>query len=414
MKKLFPLIDNTAHKISYYHLILLLLSLPYDRFYTHIILISLSMHTLINLKKEQFKFGFKGSYLLLPSVFLVSLISASYSPDKGQALNELGQQITILLVSLLFYFNTLDFRKYRDNALLIFAVGCTGAIIYLYLQVFLTLDYYHLPLIAIFSPAFTNHNFSAPIAIHATYLAIIVAIAFVFLVSVAIEETASKYLILLILCCGVLLAGIIQLGSKAVFIALFLIVGFGIPYFLLRKVMWLKFLLVVIPISLSLMLGIYKIDTFKKRYITDLKVDLSQESKNKLSDPRLARWEVALKLGFQSPIIGHGAGTETRLLKDRFYENKFYRSYLAKLNAHNQYLSFFIQSGILGLLAYLLTLFLGFKLSWQRNDFLLFALMILVALVSFSENILAVDKGITFYSLFFSLFYVTDKKSTNK
>ena len=51
MKELLLINDNTANKISYYHLLFLLASLPFDRFYSHIILISFAAHTLIHLKK---------------------------------------------------------------------------------------------------------------------------------------------------------------------------------------------------------------------------------------------------------------------------------------------------------------------------------------------------------------------------
>ena len=44
--------DNLINKISYYHLLAFLLMLPFDQFYSELILISLIVHTLINISKE--------------------------------------------------------------------------------------------------------------------------------------------------------------------------------------------------------------------------------------------------------------------------------------------------------------------------------------------------------------------------
>jgi O-antigen ligase len=111
-----------------------------------------------------------------------------------------------------------------------------------------------------------------------------------------------------------------------------------------------------------------------------------------------------MKLVAQSPVIGHGSGSEIQLLKERYFENKFYRSYLHGLNAHNQYISFLIKTGIWGLLVYLATLFFAFRLAITRKDLLLFSFLTIIAIVSFSENVLDVDKGTFFYAIFFSLF----------
>ncbi|MGZ3833786.1 MAG: hypothetical protein ACXVB0_09695, partial [Mucilaginibacter sp.] len=75
-----------------------------------------------------------------------------------------------------------------------------------------------------------------------------------------------------------------------------------------------------------------------------------------------------------------------------------------RLNAHNEYMSFLIKSGIWGLAVYLATLVYGFKIAIRKKDIVFFSFMTLVAVVSLSENMLDVDKGVMFYSFFFSFF----------
>ena len=122
------------------------------------------------------------------------------------------------------------------------------------------------------------------------------------------------------------------------------------------------------------------------------------------------RWELAVGAIKQSPIIGHGAGSEIPLLKTRYFQNKFYVSYLNGLNAHNEYLSLLIKSGILGLAVYIITIFYGVRASIRKRDIVFFALMALTAVVSFSENVLDADKGVIFYSFFFTVFIFTSEQ----
>jgi O-antigen ligase len=413
MKKLFPAGDSLANRISYYHMVLLLVSLPYDRFYSHLILISFIIHTFIHLKKNGVKPVFTLPNLALSSVFLLTVAGTLYSINRHEAFNEWSRQLVILLMPVVLCLNPIDLKKYRDNLLLTFGLSSTAAIIYLYLQAFRTIRFYHLPWQELFSPAFTNHNFPGPLDIHATFFSMQIALALAYLLNVLIKTSSVHYKILLLFCCAILAAGIIQLSSKSVFVALLIIVNIAIPCFALKGRARVKYSLATLSISALIITGIYQMDNFKERYVTDLKKDLSKATAEELFDPRLARWQVALKLASNAPLIGYGSGSERALLKDRYFEHKFFRSYLAGLNAHNQFISFIIKTGLIGLVVYLATLYFGFKASIDNNDLMLFAFMVIISAVSFSENFLDVDKGVFFYSIFFPLLlFSVRQKST--
>ena len=405
MKKLFLIADTTANKISYYHIVLLLVSLPFDRFYSHTILISFILHTLIQLKKNHIKPVFTLTNIMLQSVFWITVAGTIYSTNKPEAFVEWGRQVVILLIPLALCLNPLDLKRYRHNFLLLFALACTASIAYLYLQALLTIKYYHFHITALFSSAFTNHNFAAPFDMHATFFSMQIGIALVYLLYVLFTDKLPNTLkYLYIFCSLVLAAGVVQLSSKSVFVGLLIIINLAIPYFFLQRTVRVKYILSAILLSAIIIAGINNIDALKKHYVTDLKKDLGKASADEVTDPRMARWGVALKLGAQAPVIGHGSGTEIQLLKDPFFDHKFYRSFLYGLNAHNQFISFFIKTGVLGLLVYLATLVFGFKMAIAKKDLLLFSFMVIITAVSFSENYLDVDKGVFFYSVFFSLF----------
>lgn len=411
MKKLFLIRDSLANKICYYHLILLMGSLPFDMFYSHIIMISLIINLLIQFKGQPVRLVLSWRTAALVSVFLVTVWSTFYSVNKANAYSEWGKQITILLFPLIFYYLPLDLKKYRDALLLIFSMVCTAVVAYLFLNAFYSIRFYGFPLSSILSSYFTNHNFSEPVGMHATFLSMQLAVALVYLLSLFIKERSRNYRLLLSGCMGMLSAGLLQLSSKSVCFCLFFIILLAVPYFLLQRGVWLKFILIagslfIIPVALIL-----KQDNLKKRYVKELETDLSDAENGEAEDPRIARWGAVTELIAASPVIGYGAGTEIPLLQNAFFEKKFYSSYIHRLNSHSEYLSLLLKSGITGLLAYLATLVYGIRLSIKRKDIHLFLFMALIVFVSVSENLLDVDKGIIFYAFFFSFFlFSADEK----
>jgi O-antigen ligase len=404
MTGLFQIKDSLANKISYYHLVLLMVSLPFDRFYSHLILISYAIHTLIHLNKNTIKPVFKLRTIILQSVFYVTVLSSVYTINRPEAFNEWGKHIAIFLIPLLFCLNPLNIKKYRAQLLMAFAMVCTATIIYLYFDALVTIRHYKLPFSTLFTPAFTNHNFSEPIDMHATFFSMQVVVALVYILSVLIKEGPVYKKIFYLTCCCILTAGLGQLGSKSIFITLIIAINIAFPYFLLKGKSRLRFILVSASITVLAFIVIFNSRAFNERYIIELKQDLSKTVVGMPIDSRIDRWNVTLALIGKSPIIGYGAGSEIGLLQTSFFDRKFYNSYLNGLNAHNEYLSFLIKSGIIGLLIYISTLAFGFRVSSRQKDLLFFTFMLLIAIVSLSENLLDVDKGIFFYAFFFSFF----------
>jgi len=404
MRGLFVIKDSLANKISFYHLMLLMASLPFDRFYSHLILISYAIHTLIHLKKGDIKRVFNLQTLLLQSVFLITVFGTIYTHTPGEAFTEWGKQIVILIFPVSFCLNPLDLKKYKAQLLLSFALVCTATIIYLFADVFKTLHHYQLPYSAMFSGAFTNHNFSEPIDMHATFFSMQIALSLTYLLTVLIKEKSVSKRLFYFICSAVLAAGLLQLCSKSALVAFIVIINLAIPWFILKRVERRRFIAISVSLTALLFAGILQSGAFRERFINELTIDLSKPKAGEIEDGRLARWNAAAGLIKKAPVFGYGSGSEIGLLQDAFYSKKLYNSYLNRLNAHSQYLSFLIKTGILGLLVYLATLAFGFRRAFKHKDVLFFSFMLLVAIVSLSENLLDVDKGICFYAFFFSFF----------
>lgn len=395
---------------------LFLASLPFDMFYSHVILMSLGLHTIIHYKKEYVSPVLSMHNLALVSVFLVTLLSTIYTINKPEAYTEMGRRALILAMPLFFCFTTLDIKKYRANLLLAFAMVCTATVFYLYIDALRTIRFYHLPMATLFSGHFTNQNFSEPVQMHATFFSMQLAVALMALLALWTKEPVFKHKAFYFVCIGVLAAGLFQLGAKSVIACVFMLVLFAAPVSLLPKSKRLKFRLAILSLALLPIVFVLKSNTLRERYITALRSDLSHQKYNEGVEPRLVRWEAAATdLIAKKPIIGYGAGSEIGLLQDVFYNHRIYYAYLNKLNVHSEYLSFMIKSGAVGLLVYLLTLGYGLRQAFKNHDLLLLTFIAIIACVSLSENLLDVDKGIVFYAFFFTFFlYSADDNKSAK
>ena len=408
MRQLFLIDDTIVNKISYYHLACFLVALPFDFFYSEIILISFGLHTLIHTQKIRVKNIFSKPVLALVAIYLLAVLAILYSPDKPEGISVATRQLAILIFPVLFALTGLNLEKYKLNLICIFGFTCTLTIVYLYADAIRTLFYFHLPFSSLFTLIFMNHNFSIPIEIHATYLSMYTAFSLLAFLYLIFKKPDLKQKWVYIIAAIILSAGLVQLSSRAVFTAFFVIVNLAFPFFLFHGKKRILFSFVASFISVAALVVITNVDSFKTRYISELKTDLTDNVRIiENTEPRLARWNGIMELIKRSPVIGYGTGSEKKLLKEKYFEKGLYISYLNEFNAHSEYLSIIIKTGVIGLAVFIYILYFGFASAIRKRDILFLSFMVIITLVSVSENILDLNKGIFFYSFFFAFFLLS-------
>jgi len=348
MKKLFFINDTLENKISYFLISCFLMALPFQHFFSEILLSCFVIHTLIHVRKKNLQTLKNKTIWIIASIFFLSLFTISYSHYPAEGFKETGHQLAIVLFPICLSLTNLNLEKYKIRLLKIFAFTCTITIVYLYFHAFRAIHFYHYSWSTIFSRAFLNQNFSSAIDLHATYLSMYVALSIstsLYLFFLTPEFKNGKY----ILSALILFAGLIQLSSRSVVIATCIIIIIAVPALLLHgKKRW-QFLIASLLGLFFLFFAITSINALKKRYISDFKDDLTKNAVTPdLTETRMKRWGLELQLISHSPIVGHGGGSEKYVLKKKYFEKKFYRSYLVELNAHNQYFSLLIKAGIIG------------------------------------------------------------------
>ena len=404
MKEIFYIEDTPANKISYYLLLVFLVTLPFDRLYSELSLIGLLLHTLLHVSTGK-KLSFRWAGWLVAGLFFLMLISAIYTPSFGDAGKQLEKQLALLLFPLIAWYSRLDWNKVRGPLLKAFAFSCFFTVIYLYGCAFVGIHRQGLGLGALFTPDFLNHSFTAPIDLHATYFAMDVAISLIVVVGLGLKSnnTLAKwgYGLMSLL----LLAAILQLASRAVCLAVLVVINVLVPWLLLRGRGRRIALLVFVLLSLLSVVLVTTNKDLYTRYLVALKQDM-QGVTGRVEDPepRMVRWGCAWELIRESPWIGYGTGAEVGRLKGKYLTHHLVLSYTHELNAHNQYLSYWLNTGVAGVLLYLGVLVVGAMIAFRRRDILLSSFIVMIVFVSFSENILDTNKGIFFFSFFFILF----------
>ena len=402
--KLFTSKDTLADKITFYHLAFFAASLPLDRYIGELILASFIIHSLIHIKTDEIKTLPVKKVLLLQGVFFVTLIATLYTSNLHQAFKEWEKQLAIFVFPLLLAVGPAGFNRYRLPILMALVFSCMACIAYLEWNVFATIRYYNLGSGELLSARFINWNFAAPLDIHPTFMAMYVALSLTLLLSLSFSATSG---LVVKTASGVsaalLLFSLLQLGSKAVLISLLLLLVVVLMHSVIQRRKIQAFILIgllITPVAFTL-----SSPAFRQRFITSLANDITTSKPRILTDEnRMVRWRVALDLVAQKPLRGYGTGAELTVLKNEYFKRKLYSSFINDLNAHSQYLSFLIRAGLPGLLLYVLLLYNGFSIAVKRRDVQMLCFMLLIAVVSVSENILDVNKGIFFYSFFFSLF----------
>ena len=327
MRQLFLIDDTIVNKISYYLLACFLIFLPFRMLYSELVLIGLGLHTLVNFKIKRVRLLLNMHVIVMTSLYLLGLIGILYSPDIKEAINVAGRQLAILIFPVLLVLNGIDLNKYKPGLLKIFGLTCVATILYLYTAAFLAIYYGHLPLISLFSPDFINQNFSLPIQLHATYLSMYATLAVTIFLYLFQKYNRLTKRIFYSACIIILLAGIIQLSSRAALIALLLIINITFPVFLLGRKKRILVITTATILSAVTLFSIYNIDSFKSRYVGQLKNELGMDTMNaEFTEPRLERWKAEMELIQKSPVFGYGSGSEKELLKKKFFEKKFYTS----------------------------------------------------------------------------------------
>lgn len=167
-----------------------------------------------------------------------------------------------------------------------------------------------------------------------------------------------------------------------------------------------------LALVIGLVIGLSKLSSGTNRAVLD-KHEQYGDHVNSIS-ARLVIWSYAWETIKRKPIIGYGLGGGQRALEQTYQRNGFAWGTRASLNAHSEFLSTFLDLGILGVFTVSVMLLLPLVHAIRAKDFMTLAFIAMMFVFFCFESVLLRQKGIVFFSFFYSvLFAALPTKATS-
>lgn len=383
---------------------LVIITLPLPMIVNNIAIILFAIHSAIYFQPSKLKL--EAPLLFLPIIFLVSLFSLLYTTDVSKGLKALEKVIPFIVFYL--FLSPISFSKTEVLKYLRAFAYINVALILICLTVatFLTIKnqtfIIYNPLNFVNENYFLYHRFSKPIGFHAIYLGIYTIFSSsILLIDLSNQPKKIKHYTML----AILFVGVILLKSFAVALSYFLILLFYFLYFKPITLNKFKGFFLVSLLIIAISLFYYKAKGINKEVFSyNLQDDVHNPNWNSLNI-RLAKWECAIEASKTNKILGVGVGSGQMELNKTYSDKDFILGISNNFSTHNQYLHYLVEFGVIGLLLFIIGIIMNIYSSLIKRNFLLFSLILLLSVCSITENVLTLNKGIVFFSVFFFLVY---------
>lgn len=393
-------------KIIDYLIILIIITLPFSIRITNIFIILAFLTAIIN--KTRYKRVNNNTFLSLYSLnyvpFLICVITLFYTKDLKTGLFSIEKYLPLIAIPSLFILYPVKRNELILSAF-VYSI-CTLCLVALAWN-FITLiiwpekiqfvgDYYsRVPSVW---NHFTHSNLTSLFNINPIYLSLYI----LFCILIVIEKfvnTVKKYILLLFL-----FSFLVLLSSRISIPVLIITLSI---YALVKRQHQLIFIAIIF-IGICFVLVLIN-PVLKKRSIDDL---INYKMPNDVSgwnavNLRLSYWECSIQAIKQSPLWGHGVGSQLLAVNQCYRERTWYEHFGTTFNSHNQYLEYALIGGAVLLGSFIIQLTYAFRIAWAKRDVLYILFLLQFILSCLTESMLETHKGIVYFAFFNALFLST-------
>jgi O-antigen ligase len=347
----------------------------------------------------------KLNYILLFPIcfFFLNLMWIAITKDPGAAFDLMLVEIHLFLIPASFLLMNVEFgKKYLHLVLSAFAFVCLMASFVCYANAI----YSSLKSGSFYDPQ-TGSNFflysqlTQSVEIPPVYLSMFSCMAFISTrYNPFINNNKLRYSLL-----GYFAAFIVMISSTIGILCL-IILTFA---WLLRIEKFQK------PVTYGLVLGGLVILIFSIVKVDELKTEFRNIHINKATlergalvntiESRIIIWSSAIETICKKPITGYGFSQGQKALEETYEKNGFEWGVAESLNAHNEFLSTMLDFGLPGLGLLVLMLAIPLSRSLKTRDGLAESFLIIAIIFFLAETVLSRQKGVVFFSFFYSLIF---------
>ena len=373
----------------------------------------------LGLTKKLIKPSIK-SVLFLSLPFILLVLGSFNTFNYDQLIIELTKSLPFLLFPVIFY--TVPFRLTLQQFKTILKAFVAGNIIICI--VLLAVIIYQL-LLNGFNPqtlwGLTHQSLSAYVSINAIYLSLFLALALLITVYFFLQKRNSgrtlKQIIYFTGITSLLVIILIFLSSRTVLLGCALIISIMVFRYYLETEKLLKALLrfLVAGIVLSiLVLSMNPVLKWRIESVVDIQDTEFTVGKEEGIKMRKRLWSSSAEVFANNWLFGVGSGDFYDELNKVYKENKFRIQYRHEMNSHNQYLSYLVSNGIVGLLLFIFYMFYPIRMYFKSKRWLPFFITILFVLSYITESYLYTNKGVVVVAFFMTLMFHFYSPVSNK
>lgn len=324
-------------------------------------------------------------FLLLSSLFWISLIGFLYTENLKEGIRNFEMQLPFLVFPLIFFSVEIT-EKTKLILLKYFSYGVVVSAVFALLKA----GYFKLNN---FGDYFYYDKLGQLLDIHTTYFAMYVLIALLYFANFISRNTFKKRL-LYGLCIVFLLLFLYLLSVRVSILAL--IVGGLILIYGNRKAITPKTIFLLIGGVLLIVL-FYFTPNFQKRFNAKTPEGIAISD----VDTRTVHWQSALEVIEKNNLFfGAGTGDGHAILYDQYLENGFETGYIYQYNAHNQFLETTLYYGLFGLVFLITIIFIVVKKCYLFKNYLGVAIIITQIVFMITESTLESQSGIVLFAFF--------------
>ena len=376
------------------------LFLPLRNDISGVILFLLIFICLLEFKKTMsiIKQSIKNKFLILfVSLFLLHIVGLIHTTNFNYAFKDIDIKLPLLIFPFLIVGRKIEMKTiyFILNG---FVIGCLigslGAF-YNAIQLFLKTD-------NISEMLYEGMQFMMHSSYFALYLTFSIGYLFLRLDN---KNLFSKKNILSFLLLFFFVLVVIFLNSRAGILGLVISFFFFMIYVIIEKKEKLFYFFISILLAISLFIFSSSVELFNRfkpinSEETFLAITSDSVSNINTMDLRMAIFTVGIKLFKENPIFGHGTGDINDVLINGYNKEGFIKGYNRKYNCHNQFLQFLLAFGLIGLLIFLVVLFLPTAYAFSVKNYLYIFFILILCFNFLFEAILETKAGVEFYAFF--------------
>ncbi|WP_244462133.1 O-antigen ligase family protein [Wocania ichthyoenteri] len=253
----------------------------------------------------------------------------------------------------------------------------------------------------------TNKNLAEKVGLEPIYFSIYILLSNLYLISKYFKNKTKNHILILVVNSIIL----ILLGSRNITVSYVFLTAIALAFFLNKNKLPFRNIFLIIGAFLLFIFSIaYLNPVIKWRYISVFNTTSLEKNMPHYSEKgarlRKQLWTSAIEIVSKNPILGVGTGNYTDELKRTYLKNKYRIPFRKELITHNQYLTYAVMFGYVGLLVFVV--YMAFFIKYFYKNKLLLPLLFLISIICIcvTESFLYVNKGIVFFAFFSNLFLI--------